>query len=228
MTPRSGGQQKPPADGQICSLFAVDIAGFTRLDRDDDIRRYLHKALYEMLVTAFDQSNIPWSVCWHEDRGDGALVVIPPNLTAKNIIHPFAERLRSLVRVHNHVFQPAAKIQLRAAAHIGPIDHDEEGFIGTDISHLFRLLDARPFKHALAGSTGELALIVSDYVYTTAVCRYPSLVRPDAFQPVRFQVKYTRASAWIYLPGLPKLTIMVAMVTVAKREAVSDLSGGWT
>jgi hypothetical protein len=187
-------------------LFAVDIAGFTRPDRDDDIRRYLHRALYEMLAAAFDQSGIPWVECCHEDRGDGALVVIPPQHTAKGIIHPLAERLRALVRLHNHVSQPAARIQLRAAAHIGPVDHDEEGFIGTDINHLFRLLDARPFKRTLAGSTAELALIVSDYVYTTVVCRYPSLARPDAFQPVRFQVKYTRAKAWIYLPGLPTLT----------------------
>ena len=53
--------------------------------------------------------------------------------------------------------------------------------IGTDINHLFRLLDARPFKRTLAASTAELALIVSDHVYTNLVCRYPSLARPDDF-----------------------------------------------
>ena len=35
------------------------------------------------------------------------------------------------------------------------------------------------------------------------VCRYPNRVSPDAFQLVRFQVKYTRARAWTYLPGAP-------------------------
>ena len=54
---------------------------------------------------------------------------------------------------------------------------------------------------ALAGSGAELALIVSDYVYNNLVCRYPSLASPDAFRPVKFQVKYTRARAWTYLPG---------------------------
>ncbi|MGA2828959.1 MAG: hypothetical protein ABSF03_22925 [Streptosporangiaceae bacterium] len=205
MTRLAGGQQKPPADGQICSLFGVDIVGFTRPDRDDDIRRHLHTSLFENLKTAFDQSGIPWEECWHEDRGDGALVVIPPHLTAKNIIHRLIERLRTLVRLQNHVSREAAKVQLRLAVHIGPVDHDGEGFIGTDINDLFRLLDARPFKRALANSTAELALIVSDYVYRTVVCRYPSMVSPEAFHPVRFQVKYTRAKAWIYLPGLPTL-----------------------
>jgi hypothetical protein len=60
----------PPADGQVCTLVAVDIAGFTRPDRDDDIRRYLHEELYRVLQKAFDGSGIPWARCWYEDRGD--------------------------------------------------------------------------------------------------------------------------------------------------------------
>src|SRR4029077_8206807 len=74
---------------------------------------------------------------------------------------------------------------------------------GTDINLLFRMLEARPLRHALAGSTAELALIVSDDVYRSLVCRCPSLVSPEVFQQVRFQVKHTRARAWIYLPGAP-------------------------
>ena len=33
----------------MCAVFAVDIVGFTRPDRDDDIRLYLHEQLYEYL-----------------------------------------------------------------------------------------------------------------------------------------------------------------------------------
>jgi hypothetical protein len=65
------------------------------------------------------------------------------------------------------------------------------------------MLDAHPLKRALTGSGAELALIISDYVYRNVVCRYPSLVDPDAFKQVRFQVKYTRGAAWTYLPGPP-------------------------
>jgi len=193
----------PPADGQVCTLFAVDIAGFTGPDRDDDIRLYLHEELYKILEKAFDGSGIPWNRCVREDRGDGALIVVPPGIACKAIIDPLPERLRSLIRRHNHVFRDTAAIQLRAASHIGPVDHDGHGFVGSDIDFLFRMLDARPLKDALAGSGSELALIVSDYVYRTVVCRYPSLASPDAFRPVRFQVKYTRARAWTYLPGTP-------------------------
>jgi hypothetical protein len=50
----------PPADGQLCTVFAVDISGFTRPGRDDEIRLYLHEKLYDVLERAFDGSGIPW------------------------------------------------------------------------------------------------------------------------------------------------------------------------
>jgi len=193
----------PPADGQLCTLFAVDIAGFTSPRRDDDIRLYLHEKLYEALEKAFDRSGIAWADCFCEDRGDGALIVVPPSIAGKGIIDPLPERLRGLIRRHNHVSCPAAGIQLRAAAHIGPVEHDGHGFVGSDINLLFRMLEARPLKSALAGSGAELAMIVSDDVYRSLVCQHPSLVSPDAFQRVSFQVKHTRARAWTYLPGVP-------------------------
>jgi hypothetical protein len=193
-----------PAGGRICTLFAVDIAGFTRPDRDDDIRRYLHEKLYEFLEKAFDDSGISWAGCRSEDRGDGALVVIPPDIPGKGIIDPLPERLRTLIRRHNHVSCEAARLQLRMAAHIGPVDHDGHGFVGTDVNLLFRMLEARPLKQALAATGADLALIVSDYVYGNLVCRYPSLASPDAFQVARFQVKHTRAKAWTYLPGVER------------------------
>ena len=192
----------PPADGQLCTVVAVDIAGFTEPYRDDDIRLYLHEELYELLERAFDGSGIPWARCFHEDRGDGALIVVPPDVASKGIIDPLPERLRGLIRRHNHVSCQAAGIQLRAAAHIGPVEHDGHGFVGSDINLLFRMLEARPLRKALAGSGAELALMVSEDVYRSMVCRCPSLVSPDAFRRVGFQVKQTRGRAWIYLPGM--------------------------
>ena len=201
--PRYGAPARPvlPPDGQICAMLAVDIAGFTRPERDDDIRGYLHEELYGLLQKALDDSGVPWAECHREDRGDGALIVLPPGISPKGIIDPFPERLRALVRRHNHVSRPAAGIQLRAAAHIGMMVHDGNGFVGSDVNLLFRMLEARALRRALAASGADLAMVVSGYVYRNLVCRYPSLVSPDAFQEVRFQVKRTRAQAWTYLPG---------------------------
>jgi len=198
-----GKSPAPPSDGQVCTLFAADIAGFTAPERDDDIRMYLHDELYKLLEKAFDGSDISWNRCFREDRGDGVLTVMPPGTACKNIINPLPERLRGLIRRHNHVFCDAAAIQLRIAVHIGPVDHDGHGFIGSDINLLFRMLNARPLKRTLAGSGAELALIISDYLYHNFVCRYPSLISPDAFRPLRFQDQHISTQAWAYLPGFP-------------------------
>jgi hypothetical protein len=203
MTRPASRTMPPPVDGQVCALFAVDIAEFTRPDRDDDVRMFMREELYRILERAFDGSGTPWTSCFREDRGDGVLVVVPPDIAATGIIDPLPERLRSLIRRHNHVSSKAAHFQLRVAAHLGPIDHDGHGFVGADVDFLFRMLDARPLKHTLASTRADLAVIVSDYVYRNVVSRHPSLVSPAAFSSVRFQVKYTRARAWIYVPSAP-------------------------
>jgi transcriptional regulator with XRE-family HTH domain len=195
----------PPVGGEVCALFAADIAEFTRPDRDDDIRMFIREELYRILERAFDESEIPWTACFREDRGDGALVVVPPNIAPKGIIDPLPERIRSLIRRHNHVSSTAAHIQLRAAVHLGPVHHDGHGFVGADVDFLFRMLDARLLKHTLASTGADLALIISDYVYRNIVSRHPSLVSPAAFQPVRFQVKRTKARAWTCFLSAPSL-----------------------
>ena len=185
----------------MCPLFAVDIVGFTRPDRDDDIRLHLHEVLYRILEQGFDAAGIPWSACWVEDRGDGALVVIPAAIGAKAVIDPLLDRLRGLVRRHNHVARVEANIQLRVAVHLGPVDHDGHGFVGDDVNFLFRLLNARPLRAELTRTGAELACITSAYVYRTIICRHPTIIRPDDFQAIRFRVKHTGAQAWIHLPG---------------------------
>jgi hypothetical protein len=192
-------------DGQLCGLFAVDIAGFNGLRRDDDIQIYLHESLYEMLRTAFDNSDVPWFSCAHEDRGDGVLVIVPPMIPVAGLVDRIPERLRGQVRRHNRVSCEAAQIQLRVAAHIGPVHYDGHGFVGRDVSFLCRLLDARPLKRMLAQSAAEVAFITSGYVYENVIRRRPSLVDPALFQPLSVRVKETRTRAWGYVLGaLPK------------------------
>jgi len=189
-------------DGHLCGLFAVDIAGFNGPRRDDDIQMYVHKSLYEMLETTFDTSGLPWHECTHEDRGDGVLVIIPPTRAVANLIHPVPDRLRGLVRRHNRVSCEAAHVQLRVAAHIGPVHHDGHGFVGHDINLLARLLDARPLRRMLAESGAEVAFITSGYVYENVVRRRPSLIDPALFKSMSVQVKETRTRAWAYTPGV--------------------------
>jgi hypothetical protein len=213
MTRPTSRRLAPPTAGQVCAMFAVDMADFTRPDRDDDHRMFMREELYRILERAFDGSGIPWITCFPEDRGDGVLVVVSSGIGATGIIDPLPERLGNLIRRHNHVSSAGARIQLRAAAHLGPVHHDGHGFVGTDVDFLFRMLDARPLRRELAGTEADLALIVSEYVYRNIVSRHPSLVSPTAFRRVRFQVKHTKSRAWTYVPSAPPaLTATVAQL----------------
>jgi class 3 adenylate cyclase len=195
------GSSPVPPNGQLCGLFAADIAGFNGSRRDDDIQLYVHKSLYEMLQAAFERADVPWSGCAHEDRGDGVLVVIPPTIPVSGLVDPIPDRLRGLIRRHNRVSCEAAQIQLRIATHIGPVHSDGHGFVGRDVNLLYRLLDARALKRMLSESGAEVAFIASSYVYDTVIRRRPSLVDPAVFQPLAVRVKETRARAWACVLG---------------------------
>jgi hypothetical protein len=218
----SNGSSLVSPDGQLCGLFAVDIAGFNGWRRDDDIQIYVHKSLYEMLQAAFDRSDVPWFGCAHEDRGDGVLVIVPPMISIAGLVDPIPERLRSLVRRHNRVSCEAARIQLRVAAHIGPVHNDGHGFVGRDVNLLCRLLDARSLKRMLAQSGAEVAFITSGYVYENVIRRRPSLVDPALFQPLSVRVKETRTRAYAYILGaLPDPACRSARI----RYQLSNSSG---
>jgi|HubBroStandDraft_5_1064220.scaffolds.fasta_scaffold145539_2 hypothetical protein len=192
------------AESQLCSMFVVDIAGYT--DRDEEIQLYMRSALYDMLRVSFGASGIPWARCQKQDRGDGALIIIPSGIPAHSLVSPLLGQLGNRLRIHNRIVTAPARMQLRAAGHIGPVYRDNHGFAGDDLNLLCRMLDAQPLRRALAVSGSDLALIVSDHFYTTVIRRRPSLTDPAAFRPLRTVVKRTPVHAWIYAPTGTSIT----------------------
>ena len=187
--------------GQMCGLFAIDIAAFTDQRRDEHVQLYLRDSMYRMLDRAFTGAGVRWRACRHEDRGDGVLVVLSPTLSVDTLADPLPERLRGLVRVHNHVSCRDAQIQLRAAAHAGPVYQDGHGFAGDAVNQLFRLLDAPLFKRSLAASGRELGFIASEYLYRNVILRHATLVDPADFQPIRVPALGPDAHGWLHIPG---------------------------
>jgi len=186
--------------GQMCGLFAIDIAAFTDQRRDEYVQLYLRDSMYRMLDQAFTGAGVRWRACRHEDRGDGVLVVLSPALPVDRLADPLPERLRGLVRVHNRVSSREARIQLRAAAHVGPVYRDAHGYAGDAVSQLFRLLDAPRFKQSLSASGGELGFIASEYLYRNVILRHPTLVDPADFLPVPVPALGPDASGWAHIP----------------------------
>ncbi|GAA1884098.1 effector-associated domain 2-containing protein [Actinomadura bangladeshensis] len=196
----SGGGWTPNG---LCSLFACDIASFGHPARTDLDRRKVRKALYEGLRASFDADGIGFPACYREDRGDGALVVVPPDVDTARLITSLIDLLRGEVRRHNEVSSATAHMQLRVAVHTGVAHSDGEGLVGTAVNHVFRLLEADALRQGLLRSGAELALIASDRVHEDVIRHGPGMVHPGEYHRIDVQVKETVAHAWVRLPGVP-------------------------
>ena len=185
------------------TIVVVDVEGFGDQSRTNPDQVAVRDGLYRAMQEAFGRAGIPWDTCGHEDRGDGALVIFPPDLAAQPIIDVFPEQLRCLIRRHNRFSCEQGRMQLRVAVNVGPVYRDEHGFAGEDVTYLCRMLDAQPLRRALSESGTELAFIVSDYVYDKLILRRHSLAGTRSFRRVKTQVKRTPVHAWIYLPDRP-------------------------
>lgn len=181
-------------------MLAVDIKGFNDPRRDHEIRRSLRVAMYELLAGALNRSGLPWDACYHEDRGDGVLVIAPTGVPAVMLLYPVAEHLRAGVRRHNRFHVELAQIRLRTAVHAGEVCFDHHGVSGGAVTHLFRMLEASTFKQALDVSAADFALVTSNTIFTEVILPGTSLIDPDMYAPVHIKCKETSARAWIYLP----------------------------
>jgi hypothetical protein len=203
VTQQSGDDADQWINGQVCAMLAVDIAEFSRPDRDEEIQLHLRTSLYGVLREALCGSGMPWSQSQHEDRGDGVLVIFRPGQAAQPLIDSLPERLKGLIRRYNRCSRESARMQLRVAAHIGPVYSDEHGFCGDDVTFLCRMIDIQPLRKALSQSDAEFALVVSDYVFDKLVLRRHSLADPRSFSSVRTKVKRTPVHGWMYLSNCP-------------------------
>jgi hypothetical protein len=184
-------------------LFAVDVAGFTDIRRDDEVQLTVREALYALLIEAFDGAHLPWEECLHEDRGDGVLIIIPAKMPSSTVVDPLVDRVRTGLRRHNRMASDAATIRLRVAVHIGEVHSDAYGLVGTAVNHLFRLLDAPALRQALVSSAADVALIVSDYFFDSVIRHSPGTIDPATYRQVTVEVKQTRTHGWIHVPGVP-------------------------
>ncbi|MFD0684344.1 cyclic nucleotide-binding domain-containing protein [Actinomadura fibrosa] len=194
----------PSWAGQNCSILFTDIAGFSdAVHRDDTDRLAVRSAMYGFLRDAFRASRVPWDACHREDRGDGALIVVPPGVPTAAVIDPMIARLAALLRRHNRRSSRAVRIQLRVALHVGPVMPDAEGVAGWPVIHTARLLEARPLKERLAATGADLGFIASSFVYDSVIAHSPGYVDAADYEPVRCRVKESDVRGWMHLLGAP-------------------------
>ncbi|MES9536335.1 MULTISPECIES: cyclic nucleotide-binding domain-containing protein [unclassified Actinomadura] len=195
----------PSWAGQNCTIVYTDVAGFSSPARNDVDRIDVRRAMYRALREAFEESGVPWHACHVEDRGDGALIVIPPQVPTATVVDPMMVSLGRRLRGHNHRASGAVRVQLRVAVNVGPVMPDPPGVSGSSIITAARLLDAGPLKERLAATGADLGVIASRFVYDSVIVPSPGQVTAAEYERITCRVKESDLEGWIHLRGLPAL-----------------------
>ncbi|WP_141579047.1 Crp/Fnr family transcriptional regulator [Actinomadura sp. WMMA1423] len=195
----------PSWAGQNCTIVYTDVAGFSSPLRNDVDRIDVRRAMYRALREAFEESGVPWHACHVEDRGDGALIVIPPQVPTATVVDPMLVSLGLRLRRHNHRSSGAVRVQLRVAVNVGPVMPDPPGVAGSSIITTARLLDAGPLKERLAATGADLGVIASRFVYDSVIVPSPGHVTAAEYERITCRVKESELEGWIHLRGLPAL-----------------------
>ncbi|RSM75925.1 hypothetical protein DMH04_37080 [Kibdelosporangium aridum] len=188
-----------PRPGVHRAIVAVDVEGFS--SRTDLLQTAVRRNLYESLEQGFNEAGIPWQDCdTSQDRGDGVLILVPPDIAHVNLVDQLPHRLAAALRRNNAIYAAEARIRLRVAVHVGKIDFDERGIAGHTVNFVCRMLDAPALKAVLAASRGVFTLMVSDWFYHQVVQPDPA-IRPDTYREVFVGVKEeSMTPAWIRVP----------------------------
>ena len=184
------------------AILGVDMEGFADQRRTNPDQIVMRDGLYRCLSTAFARSGITWTDCYHEDRGDGVLILIPPEVPKNLLVAHFPQELSAALRSHNEAHAAESRIRVRLVVHAGEVHRDEHGVAGTAINVAFRLLEARALKQALLETPGLLAVIASQWFFEEVI-RHTPASQPATYRQVRVLVKETDQLAWIGLPDIP-------------------------
>ena len=109
----------PPAVHR--TIVAVDVEGFGDWHRTNPHQVAVREGLYRVLLQAFRAATIPWVECHHEDRGDGVLILAPPEVAKSTFVESLPAQLVEELREHNSTRPAPTQIRLRMALHAGEL-----------------------------------------------------------------------------------------------------------
>jgi class 3 adenylate cyclase len=182
------------------TIMVVDVADFTNPSRNVADLMAVQEGVYDVLKTAFTEAGVDYGSCEAEDRGDGALILIPPDISKSMLVDRLPERLIAALRRHNATRTEAARFKLRVGIHAGDIRWNAPGWVGHAVNEASRIVEVAEVKSALAQSDGLLALIVSDHFYTEVIKQDPG-VAPEEYLRIQASVKTFSGVIWLRLPG---------------------------
>ncbi|MBN6041082.1 hypothetical protein [Amycolatopsis sp. 195334CR] len=192
--------QLPPA--LYRTIVVVDVEGFTSPGRSLSDRLALREGMYDLLKIAFGESGVDFGSCASEDRGDGALILLPIGISKTVVADQLPERIAVALRRYNVTRVPEAQMRLRVSVNSGDVVHDGNGWVGQAIDIAFRVVEAPPVKTAFAVSD-RLVAFISPPGFYDEVIKLDSGLLPDSYTAVPISVKTFTETVYFRLLGEP-------------------------
>lgn len=178
------------------SIIVIDIAGSGRWDNQAQLRA--RAVLHDGLRTALRMAGVDRSGIDIADRGDGMILVIPPEVAKVDLLDPMIPLLSKAIHDHNELVNPRFRIRLRVAIHAGELHNDTHGWVGTDLNTACRLVNGTPLYEQLdRAPETDLVLVVSESIYQTVVRQHYRSIDPAGYTQVQIQSKEVDTTAWL-------------------------------
>jgi hypothetical protein len=184
------------------TILLLDIERFSH--RDDVEQAYLRRMLYDITDRALETAGIDETRRTRADRGDSVMELIDANAPVTALLRALLTEVPAQLRAVNRMASRSAQIRLRGVVATGYVAVDAyDGWVGSDLNHACRLLDADVLRDALRERADDFALCVSDALYAGVVRHDHPGIPADGFHSVRVSSKNGPLRAWLFGPVPP-------------------------
>ncbi|QGV79088.1 hypothetical protein [Streptomyces ficellus] len=181
------------------TILLLDIEKYS--DRDDVEQAYLRRMLYGISDSALESAGIEETLRLRADRGDSVMELIDANASVTALLRALLTEVPVQLRAVNRMASSSAQIRLRAVLATGYVAVDAlDGWVGSDLNHACRLLDAELLRAALRERGDDFALCVSEPVHSGIVRHGHRGIPPEDFHPITVTSKNGPLRAWLHGP----------------------------
>jgi hypothetical protein len=180
--------------------LSVDAKGYS--GRDDGGQSRLQHELVALLDEAAKSVGLD-RTCWHrQGTGDGELALIPASEPETVVLQDFTQALAQRLFSRNTGRFGADRLRLRMAADHGLARLDANGFAGTMVVGVARMIDAQAVRAVLdEADPAPLVQVLSDHLYH-GVVEAGHAGSPAEFRMITVRHKEFQAQAWVRAPGV--------------------------
>ncbi|GAA2248859.1 hypothetical protein GCM10010232_40330 [Streptomyces amakusaensis] len=178
-------------------ILLLDIEKYS--DRDDVEQAYLRRMLYDIADQVLESAGIDETRRMRADRGDSVMELIDANASPVALLRAVLGEIPVQLRMINRMASKSAQIRLRAVVASGYVAVDSfNGWVGSDLNHACRLLDAQLLRDALRERAEDFALCVSEGVHGGIVRHdHPGIPR-EQFHAITVDSKNGPLKAWLH------------------------------